>query len=165
MSRLYYLNVSVHVLAAIVWLGGMFFIALVGAPVLRRLGSPTLRAELFRLIGARFRVTGWIAIGLLVVTGTVNLGFREQLSWDTLGSAAFWGTRYGSALAWKLLSVGLTLVLSGLHDFALGPLASRANPGSAEARRARRTATLLARANAVVAIVVVLAAVRLARGG
>lgn len=30
MSELYYANVAFHVLAAIVWLGGMFFIAAVG---------------------------------------------------------------------------------------------------------------------------------------
>lgn len=33
----YYLTVSIHLLAALFWLGGMFFLALVGAPALRRL--------------------------------------------------------------------------------------------------------------------------------
>ena len=31
MSSFYYLSVTVHVLAALIWLGGMFFLALVGA--------------------------------------------------------------------------------------------------------------------------------------
>ena len=33
MSTLYYINVSAHLLAALLWLGGMFFLAVVGAPV------------------------------------------------------------------------------------------------------------------------------------
>jgi len=41
---MYYLNVTIHVLAAMVWLGGMLFFAAVGAPVLRKVESPQLRA-------------------------------------------------------------------------------------------------------------------------
>lgn len=165
MSGLYYLNVSAHVLAAIVWLGGMFFIALIGAPVLRGIDSAPVRAQILRLLGARFRLIGWIAIAVLLATGAANLGFRDQLSWSVLGSAAFWSTRYGTALAWKLAAVAFMLVASALHDFVLGPRASRHDPQSAEARAARRSAAWIARVNALVGIVVVYAAVRLARGG
>ena len=40
MSALYYINVTIHVLAAMLWLGGMFFLGAVGAPVLRAI-EPT----------------------------------------------------------------------------------------------------------------------------
>ena len=40
----YHLNVFVHLMAALVWLGGMFFLAVVGAPVLRGVDPPRLRA-------------------------------------------------------------------------------------------------------------------------
>ena len=40
---LYNLVVTLHVLAALFWLGGMFFLALVGAPVLRAVEPPELR--------------------------------------------------------------------------------------------------------------------------
>jgi uncharacterized membrane protein len=56
---LYYLNVTVHVLAAFLWLGGMFFLGAVGAPVLRRLEPPELRARIFRELGQQFRSVGW----------------------------------------------------------------------------------------------------------
>lgn len=162
---LYHLNVTVHVFAAMLWLGGMFFLAVVGAPVLREVEPPTLRAELFRRIGEQFRRVGWVAIGVLVVTGIVNLHFRGLLAGDVLGDAAFWATPYGHALAWKLGAVTAMIAVSALHDFILGPAASRLRPGDPEALRARRRAALLARANAVLGIVVVIAAVRLARGG
>ena len=47
---LYFINVTIHVFAALLWLGGMFFLAAVGAPVLRRVEPPALRAELFRFM-------------------------------------------------------------------------------------------------------------------
>lgn len=161
----YYVNVTIHVLAALLWLGGMFFFAAVGAPVLRKVEPPELRGRLFRRLGERFRAVGWVAIAVLLVTGVLNLHFRGLVSVSTLTSAEFWGSRYGTALAWKLGSVAAMLVVQAVHDFALGPAASRLPTGSPEMLAARRRSALLARASAIIGIVVVIAAVRLARGG
>jgi copper resistance protein D len=162
---LYYLSVTLHVLAALLWLGGMFFFALVGAPALRRVEPPSLRAELFRELGERFRSVGWIAIGVLVVTGVTNLYLGGMLVWELWSSAAFWSSPYGTSLAWKLTAVTLMVGLSALHDFVMGPAAARQVPGSPGALRARRGASWMGRANAVLGIILVVAAVRLARGG
>jgi uncharacterized membrane protein len=162
---LYHLNVTLHVLAALLWLGGMFFLAAVGAPVLRRVEPPALRAELFQRLGLQFRTVGWGAIAVLLVTGTFNLAFRGILSWEVLTNGAFWASPYGHALAWKLGAVAAMVVTSALHDFVYGPRATRAAAGGPEALRLRRRAAVLARANAVFGIVLVVAAVRLARGG
>lgn len=162
---LYYLNVTIHVLAALLWLGGMFFLAAVGAPVLRTVEPPRLRAAIFEKLGVQFRRVGWVAIAVLLVTGVLNLRFRGLLSTAVLFDASFWGTPYGHALAWKLGSVVVMVVVSALHDFYFGPRSSGADPESPEAVRIRRTARLLARFNAIVGLVLVFAAVRLARGG
>ncbi|HUF51282.1 MAG TPA: DUF4149 domain-containing protein [Longimicrobiales bacterium] len=160
---MYFLNVTTHVLAALLWLGGMFFLAAVGAPVLRKVEPPELRAALFRQLGEQFRVVGWIAIAVLLVTGVLNLHFRGLLPLLAVGE--FWGTRYGVALAWKIGAVTAMLVIQAIHDFRVGPAASRAAPGSPALLRSRRQAALLARLSAVLGVVVVIAAVRLARGG
>jgi putative copper export protein len=188
---LYHLNVTVHLLAALLWLGGMFFLALVGAPALRKLESPALRARIFHELGVRFRTVGWWCIAVLVATGLVNLHFRGLLHGDALLSADFWSSRYGNALAWKLVGVTGMITVSWIHDFVVGPAASRAAAASGresadgggdgaesadgprveeqvdegEVARLRRRASWLARANGVLGIVVVWAAVRLARGG
>lgn len=162
---LYHLNVTLHILAALLWLGGMFFLGVVGAPVLRRVEPPALRAALFRDLGLRFRGVGWFAIGVLLLTGVGNLWFRGLLHWDTLTAADFWATPYGHALGWKLAAVTTMIVISAVHDFILGPAASAARAGTPEALRWRRWAALLARVNAFVGLIVVIAAVRLARGG
>lgn len=162
---LYIINVTLHVFAALIWLGGIFFLALVGAPALRTVEPPPLRAQLFKEVGARFRTVGWICIIVLLITGLLNLRFRGFLSWDMLGSARLWSTPYGKMLAVKLLAVTGMLVIQTVHDFFHGPAASRAAPGSEQALKMRRSAALMARVSAVLGIIVVLAAVRLARPG
>lgn len=161
----YHINVTVHVFAAVFWLGGMFFLAGIGAPVLRRIEPPALRAELFRALGRRFRAAGWTALAVLLLTGVINLHFRGVLRSTVFGDRSFWATSYGKWLAWKLAAVALMLVLQAVHDFVLGPRASAAEPGSPAASAYRSRASLLARASALAAIITLIAAVRLARGG
>ena len=105
MRNLYLLNVTVHVLAAMLWLGGMFFLAVVGAPVLRKVEPPELRAKLFERLGRQFRTTGWIAIGVLVATGVGNLAFDGVLRDGQILREELWATAWGHALAWKLGAV------------------------------------------------------------
>jgi uncharacterized membrane protein len=162
---LYWLNVTLHVLAAFVWLGGMLFLALVGAPVLRAVEPASLRAELFQRIGKRFRAVGWIAIAVLLATGVGNLAFRGLLSGDVLGSGAFWNGGYGTTLAWKLALVAAMVSISAVHDFVDGPRASRLPPGTPAALAARRRSTWLARVNAGLGVALLTVAVRLTRGG
>lgn len=165
MRELYLANVTIHVLAALFWLGGMFFFALVGAPALRRIEPPGLRAELFRTLGERFRGVAWVSIAVLLITGVLNLHLMNLLRWEILGSGTFWTTSYGRALAWKLGAVLVMLLVSALHDFVFGPAASRLERGSAAAAAARTRAAWLARLNALAGLVLVIAAVRLTRGG
>lgn len=163
---MYYTVVTVHVFAALFWLGGMFFLAVIGAPLLRSVEPPALRQRLFRELGMRFRAAGWIAITILLITGVLNLYFRGWLHWDGIwGSRIFWRSPVGHALAWKLGAVTAMLLVSGVHDFILGPTAGRQVPGSPRSLTFRRHAAHLARLNALLGIVVVIAAVRLARGG
>jgi uncharacterized membrane protein len=129
----------VHVLSAITWVGGMLFIALVLVPTARGLGDPALRARLIRDSGRRFRAVAWVALGLLVLTGLLNLWLQPFL----IGSPRF---------LVKLGLVGLALVLSAFHDFVLGPRAGR--PGADPSTRVR--ASWIARLNVLVALAIVL---------
>jgi len=160
----YTLNVTIHILAAMLWLGGMLFFAVVGAPVVRRLESDELRRELFRALGEQFRIVGWICIGVLVATGTANLLLRG-ITFGILGSGSFWSSGYGRTLAVKLVLVAAMIGISVVHDFFQGPRASRAIAEPETVRlRLRRQASLLGRLNALLGIVVVWLAVLLTRG-
>jgi putative copper resistance protein D len=135
-----------HVLAAITWLGGMLFLALVLVPITRRLEDRALRAHLFHEVGLRFRTVGWIALAVLVATGLGNLWLYPSL----LTAPRF---------HWKLGLVAVALVLSALHDFILGPRAGVPGAGPS----ARRGASWLARINLLVVLVVVLLGLSLLR--
>jgi len=119
MYLLYTSSVLLHVLAASTWVGSMIFFAAAVVPLLRRPELASVRMELVRRIGGRFRVLGWSALGVLLVTGVSNLLLRGigPSSW---ASSAFWATDLGRALAYKLAFVALALVSTALHDmFAL----------------------------------------------
>ena len=161
---LYHLNVIIHVLAAFIWLGGLFFLGVVGAPVLRHVEPPSVRAELFQRMGRRFRGVEWIAITVLLVTGVLNLHFQGLLAGGVLSRGAFWNTPYGRTLAVKLVTVVAMVMGSALHDFVLGPAAGRAEPGSEEALKLRRHAAWIGRVNALVGVILIVSAVLLTRG-
>lgn len=63
MRTLYLFNVAVHLLAAFLWLGGMIFLAAVGAPVLRGVEPAALRG--FGALGQQFRTVGWACTAVL----------------------------------------------------------------------------------------------------
>lgn len=140
----------------------MFFLGLDGAPVLRAIEPTALRQRLFNDLGIRFRTIGWISILVLVITGVTNLYFKGWIS--LLGTSAFWRSDAGSTLAVKLGAVLVMVIISALHDFRLGPAAGRVEAGTAEAVALRVRAARLARLNALVGLILLLAAVRLARG-
>ncbi len=169
-AHLYSALLYLHLLSALVWLGGMFFLALVGAPLLRRVEPPELRARLFHELGVRFRGVGWAAIGVLLLTGAGMLHQRGLLSLEVMGDATFRATPFGRALAWKLAAVGIMVAIGAWHDFVAGPRAGGAVSGGADVPEAvrlrrRRSASLMARTNAVVGLVLLFWAMRLARGG
>jgi len=164
-GALYHALVFMHLVAALVWLGGMFFLALVGAPVLRSVEPAEVRSRLFHDLGVRFRAVGWGAIGVLLFTGFSILHLRGMLAWTTLSEPAWWGTPLGTALAWKFLAVAAMLAMSAWHDFVAGPRAGRRTISPEKRDRARRRSAVMARANAAMGLFLLFWAMRLARGG
>lgn len=164
---MYQLSVLVHVVSAMVWVGGMLFLALVAAPATRHL-PPAERGALFSVLGRRFRVVGWTSIAILVATGLLNVRFRG-IGWEAVVSGRLFGSEFGRVLAAKLGLVAAMLVVAAVHDVVLGPASVRASAGTGpvafgQAATLRRRASLLARLNAVLALLVVALAVALVRG-
>ncbi len=161
----YNLVVLIHVLAAIIWLGGMFFIAIVMVPVLRMLEPPQIRIEVLSSTARRFRVVSWIAIIVILVTGVLN-AINRGVTLQAISTGELFSTYFGKILALKLTLVFAMLVLSAIHDFILGPrlieLLSSSSPGSFQKlQKNRRYVSWLARINALFGILVVACAVML----
>ena len=162
----YVASVWLHVVAASLWVGGMLFLVLVLVPALKTLPDRQLAVQLIRDTGRRFRLVGWVTLGVLLATGFTNLWARG-ITLAMLGTPAFWQAPFGAVLAFKLGVVLLILTLSAIHDFSLGPRASaalRARPDAPEAQRLRLLATWFGRANLLLALVVMACGVMLVRG-
>lgn len=109
----YILSVYLHILLAAFWIGGMLFLPLVVLPGLR--SHPDRTAILFQT-GMKFRLYGWIVLGLLLLTGLGNWYWRGlPFSWAFLCESG-----YGRLLGYKLLLFTVMLLLSAVHDFYIG---------------------------------------------
>jgi uncharacterized membrane protein len=102
----------VHLLAAIVWVGGTIALVFVAVPPVQRLEGEA-RAQVLREFGRRWRPIGWSALGIAAVTGVV-LAQRAH-AFDGAPRDFDW------VLAAKGLLVGLLAAGAYLHDFVLGP--------------------------------------------
>jgi len=165
MHALYVASVFLHILAAIIWMGGMFFLILVVVPWLRS-GNRQTAGTLLRDTGLRFRTVGWACLGTLLATGTFNLWVRRVRLSDLV--APEWiGTPFGRTVVLKLTLFTVVIALSVVHDFVVGPRATRAlqqDPGGTDALRLRRTASWMGRLNALLALALVYLGVVLVRG-
>lgn len=159
--------VLIHVLAAFIWLGGMFFIALVAVPILRNIEPPAERSKILSVTAKRFRVLSWIAISVLLVTGVIN-AINRGITINLISTGVIFSSRFGKVLTVKVILVLIMVVLSAIHDFVLGPQltnlmgSSLSNQNSLQTlHRRRKYVSWLARANVFLGILVVACAVML----
>jgi uncharacterized membrane protein len=77
MDYSYGITMALHTLAAVVWVGGMFFAHLILRPALLTQEGP-IRLAVWRQVLPRFFFWVWISIATLLVTGygVLLLGFR-----------------------------------------------------------------------------------------
>lgn len=160
MSTFWLAVTALHILAAIAWIGGMMFLSLVLAPLVRsRKAAPEFMA-LFRSAALRFRVVVWAAMAVLLTTGPMLLMQRGS---DITNPATWPGI-----VTVKLVLVSLLLFLTFLHDLLLGPRVSRVSAIPESQRTSGeqmvlKTARWLPRVSLLLALGVVIAAAVLAR--
>lgn len=152
--------VVLHILAAVSWVGGMMFLSLVLAPLVRsRKAVPEFMA-LFRSAALRFRPVVWVAMAILLMTGPMLLSHR--------GLSVMAPASWPGIVTLKLTMVGLLLFLTLLHDLVLGPQVSRVSaiPESQRTTSEQaifKSARWLPRLSLLIALAVVIAAAILAR--
>lgn len=131
---MYTLLKFLHLIAAIVWLGGMTFMLLALRPSLSLVQAPGQRLALLATVLRRFFVLVWAAIAVLLLSGGYMLGHA--------GAQA-------APIGWHLMTgIGTLMVLIfGFIYFAPYRALQRAVAGSdwpAGARHAGRIASLVA---------------------
>lgn len=134
----------VHLLAAIVWVGGTIALVVVAVPPVQRLEGEA-RAHVLREFGRRWRPIGWSALGTAIVTGAI-IASRDG-AFDTTPAKFDWVLGIKGAL------VGLLIAGAYLHDYVLGPgLARQIREGQPQSLR--RVLTTIGRANLLLTIAI-----------
>ncbi len=142
-----------HILGAILLVGGMLFFSLIAAPYLRTLEDKRDMAIHFQGMAKRFKTFGLIAWALLLITGPLNL-FSMGLDSSIFLSTGFWASSYGTTLMIKLSLIAILITSSLIHDFFIGPK-------SRDSEKFSLIAKLMGRSNLVIALFIILFAVLL----
>jgi len=154
------LLVWLHMLAAVSWIGGMIFLSLVLAPLVRsRKAAPEFMA-LFRSAARRFRFVVWGAIAVLLLTGPPLLHQRGIPITNPSG--------WPMILSVKLGLVAILLFVTITHDLIIGPRVGRILQLPTERRTSSDHAMVawspwIARCSLILTLAVLLAAVALVR--
>jgi uncharacterized membrane protein len=109
----------IHILAVSVWVGPQFFLFIAALPAIRTIEDRQARARVMRVIVTRFGWLAWIAMAVIVLSGISNLfqvGGDTPLDWASANDI-----RYGRIFAEKMVLVGITVGLTAVHSFVVGP--------------------------------------------
>lgn len=143
-----------HLMGAILWVGGQIFLAAVALPIARQELTEEQRARLSGRMGRRFAALSSGALAVLVVTGAW-LATRHGVSGGLLVV-----TTWGRVLLAKAALVGAVLALTTVHGAYYGQrlerLADARTGATYEHRRAlQRQSARLSAANLLLNLIVV----------
>ena len=173
MGFVFRLNLALHVLSAVYWVGVGLFDALVLGPAMRSLAGRPWLNELQERLRPRLTFSTWVSLGVLIATGIGNVVLLRL----PVGTGEFWRAGYGGTLLLKLAVVAVILVLVAIHNFVQVPTLRRLRLRAAEVdeqqraalmdtyRRGRRSAAILARFTVALAVVAVVLGVWMTTGG
>lgn len=157
---IYILSVFIHIVAACLWLGGILFLIFAFIPGIKN--HPD-KVDLIAKVSLKYRMSGTIALVLLLITGIAQLEYRG-VEWNI---EYFTSSTFGKAAGLKLLVFTGIVLISIIHDYYLGNLAIEAwkkNPEHAKTIRLRNLSRLMGRVSFMFAILAVLLGVILSRG-
>ncbi|MDE0324717.1 MAG: CopD family protein [Candidatus Poribacteria bacterium] len=156
-----------HVIAAVVWVGGNLILAMVIVPHFKQSLPPVQRIQLLTQIGKRFEPVVWGCIGVLFFTGIVNIFFAVDLTTPTPISNAFMRT-----LLIKIVLFFVLVILTVLHSMIFAPRLAAAvetlDPTleelPSEVKPLRTQMSVISSLMGVVSVLILLAAVALRMG-
>jgi uncharacterized membrane protein len=126
------LSFWLHMIATVVWVGGLALMALVVWPGARAvLGSGPQLAALVRDLQRRFNPLAWLSLAALIVTGLIQMTANEN--YDGLLRVT---NPWTAAILIKHLAVGAMVLIGGYMQWALQPELARIGALEAHGRPA-----------------------------
>lgn len=109
MNTFYLISVWLHIICVSFWIGGMLFLPLILLPGIKNNAE---RSELMLATGLKFRFYGQIALGILLITGFLNIYLRGiHVSFDF-----FIQSRYGNLVIVKCILLLSIIGIGMWHD-------------------------------------------------
>lgn len=142
------INPWIHIFAATVWVGPQVFLFAVAVPAVRTVADVKERARLMRLITTRFGYLAWGAMAVLVITGISNVYEQEDLDF-------LFDSNWGIIFQAKMTLVILTVLLTAIHSFVIGPrmlAAQESVSDESQIAGMRRFSIIISAANAFIAL-------------
>lgn len=158
----------IHVIAAVVWIGGNLILATVIVPYFRQNLPPVQRIKLLTQIGKRFEPIVWGCIGILFFTGLINV--VNAIGFSATAESAI--SAFMRTLFIKLILFVILVVLTTLHSFVFGPKLATAietldeslEELPDEVKPIRKQMSIVSSLMGVVSVLILLAAVALGMG-
>ncbi len=99
---------ALHVLAVLIWIGGVALVTLVLLPACRALSEPAGQLELFERLEHRFAA---IARWTVLLAGASGLWLTWRLeAWSRFAEPATWWWMHGMVIVWSLFAVMLFIL-------------------------------------------------------
>jgi copper resistance protein D len=156
----YVLSVFIHIVAACLWLGGMLFLILAFIPGIKKYPN---KVDLIEAVSLKFRIVGAVTLIILLITGIIQLEFRD-VQWNI---EYFTYTSFGKIVGLKIIVFIFIVSISMIHDYYIGIHAIEAwkkNPDNPKTIMLRNLSRLLGRLNFILALIAVFLGVVLVRG-
>src|SRR3990172_3953525 len=136
-----------HMLATVVWLGGLATLALLVLPTMRRTLDANAFADWLRAINQRLDPIGWFSLALLTVTGLLQMGANPNYE----GILSF-GNNWALAILLKHLVIFGMLGVSGYITWGVSPALQRAALIRAQRGESREEAALVKKLQRLIAL-------------
>jgi putative copper export protein len=107
-----------HLLSAVVWVGGLLFFVLVATPTLTQAISVRERVRIGLSLEVRFRYVMWPAVGVVLFTGLINV---MQVLYATSVAGGRIPSLFVRVLGIKLALVLLMVVIQAVQQLVIRP--------------------------------------------
>ncbi len=145
---------TIHILVASFWIGGMLFMVLALSPYVRKLPED-LSVRSYQEVGKRYSLWGTVlGLPILFLTGLYNMHVMGVSFHDLFN----FSNDYASTLHHKIHLFLLTVLLAAIHDFYIGPR-SHIN------KKFRISARIIGVLNLILGISIIFLAAKLRYGG
>jgi uncharacterized membrane protein len=111
---------ALHMLATVVWIGGLLYQSIFLLPEVRRINEPEIILALLERLRTRFQPVAWLSLAILIGTGLIQMATNPNYA----GILAIENT-WSKAIFIKHIAIGFMIAIAAYQSFLLYPRLTR----------------------------------------